>query len=267
MIHTMKSQIKSIILHFFSLANIFPTIKTRKLILQRFINKLYPVNCDKELIRIGPEGDGGYLVPNDLDGIEACFSPGIGDESGFEKECANLGMEIFLADKSEPKLKHNSFDFTKKFVGAYKNDDFITLDSWINDKYPDDIPDLLLQMDIEGYEYEVLLSASDKTLRSFRIIVIEFHLFDQLFSRPFFKLASRVFDKILQSHTCVHIHPNNCCGAKTLNGITIPSVMEFTFYRNDRIEYKTFTDNYPNPLDYDNTAKKSIPLPKCWYKN
>lgn len=263
----MKSQIKSIILYLFSLAKIFPTLKTEKIPLQMLIHKLYPVSCNKELIRIGPNGDGGYLVPNDLEGIDACFSPGVGKISGFEKECADLGMKIFLADKSKSKIKHKSFDFTKKFIGAFTNDNFITLDKWITDKYPKDIPDLLLQMDIEGYEYEVLLSVSSKILRSFRIIVVEFHLFDQLFNKPFFKLASRVFDKILQTHTCVHIHPNNCSEIKTLNGIAIPRFMEFTFYRNDRIEHKTFSNKYPHPLDCDNTANKSITLPKCWYKS
>lgn len=38
----------------------------------------------KDLIRLGPNGDGGYLVPDDLTGIEACFSPGVCATSEFE---------------------------------------------------------------------------------------------------------------------------------------------------------------------------------------
>jgi len=46
---------------------------------------LRPYTTDKELIRLGAEKDGGYLIPNDLAGIEACFSPGVGNEFNFEK--------------------------------------------------------------------------------------------------------------------------------------------------------------------------------------
>lgn len=34
--------------------------------LRNFIKRLYPFEFDKGLIRFGPNGDGGYLVPNDL---------------------------------------------------------------------------------------------------------------------------------------------------------------------------------------------------------
>lgn len=44
--------------------------------LEAFISKVRPVDCGIELIRIGGEADGGYLIPNDLEGIEYCFSPG-----------------------------------------------------------------------------------------------------------------------------------------------------------------------------------------------
>ncbi len=62
--------------------------------------------------------------------------------------------------------------------------------------------ELLLQIDTEGYEYETFLGMSDELARRFRIIAAEFHDLDQLWNRPFFRLASRAFDKILQTHSC-----------------------------------------------------------------
>ena len=134
--------------------------------IQSLLQKLYPILCDKELIRLGPKGDGGYLLPNDLEGIEACFSPGVAFVSGFEKDCAELGMKVFLADKSveQPAEAHEQFNFTKKFVGVTSNDDFMTMDNWVTSSLPNSQSDLLLQMDIEGYEYEVFLSISDKLM-------------------------------------------------------------------------------------------------------
>ncbi|MCU0317661.1 MAG: hypothetical protein MUC92_13840 [Fimbriimonadaceae bacterium] len=47
------------------------------------IAKLRPIRGQHELIRLGPDEDGGYLVPDDLEGIVACFSPGVNTVSRF----------------------------------------------------------------------------------------------------------------------------------------------------------------------------------------
>jgi Methyltransferase FkbM domain len=250
-----------------AVAKAFPSVMTDPRVLHTFIKKLHPLSTDKSLIRLGPTGDGGYVLPNDLVGISACFSPGVSSVSGFEKDCANLGMQVFLADKSveQPADKHELFHFTKKFVGVTSNEDFMTLDHWVMSSLPNQDSDLLLQIDIEGYEYEVFLSMSDSLMQRFRIIVVEFHSLDQLWSKPFFKVASRAFDKILQTHTCVHIHPNNVAGMLRKNGIDIPKVMEFTFLRNDRIRHSHYQTVFPNPLDYDNTGRLPLSLPQSWY--
>lgn len=79
------------------------------------ISRLRPIKGGFDLLRVGPTGDGGYLVPDDLAGIEACFSPGVGDISGFELDCAGRGMKVFLADHSvaKPSGNHECFTFTK----------------------------------------------------------------------------------------------------------------------------------------------------------
>ncbi len=45
---------------------------------------LRPFDVGHPLIRIGAFSDGGYLVPSDLQGIKACFSPGVSQQSSFE---------------------------------------------------------------------------------------------------------------------------------------------------------------------------------------
>lgn len=249
-------------------ANAFPTKMTEPKRVRDLLPRLHPILPRTELIRFGPKGDGGYLLPDDLDGIEACFSPGVSLISGFEKDCAERGMQVFLADKSVngPAEEHKLFKFTKKFIGVTSDNDFMTLDEWVLDSLPDSASDLLLQIDIEGYEYEVFLSASKKLMNRFRIIVAEFHSLDLLWSDPFFNIASRTFDKILQTHACVHIHPNNCCGSIKKAGIEIPRVMEFTFLRNDRIPDVQYQKSFPNRLDSDNTNNATLPLPQCWYR-
>ena len=233
------------------------------------IDTLKPVSTDKKMIRLGPNGDGGYLVPDDLQGIEACFSPGVDCISGFEKDCANMGMKVFLADGSVDSAAehHDLFGFTKKNVGITSNDDFMTIDDWVAMSLPESRGELMLQVDVEGYEYEVFMGMSQNLMNRLRIIVAEFHSLNELWNKPFFQLVSRVFEKIHQTHTCVHIHPNNCCGAVSKGDVEIPLIMELTFLRNDRINTKLPTDVFPHPLDYDNTENPALPLPPCWYKN
>ena len=95
--------------------------------------------------------------------------------------------------------------------------------------------DQLLKLDIESAEYEVLLAAPPELLSRCRVIIVEFHQLDPLWSAPFFRLASAVIHKLLHSHACVHIHPNNHDGVLRYRRIDLPPTMEFTFLRRDRL--------------------------------
>jgi hypothetical protein len=246
----------------------FPTRTTPADKVIALIRRLHPVACDKELIRLGPDGDGGYLVPNDLEGIAACFSPGVNNVAGFERDCAEMGMKVFMADASveHPPEVHPHFQFVKKFIGATTQGDFISFEEWVNESGIGADEDLLLQMDIEGCEYEALLSMPSGLQKRFRVIVVEFHFLDYLFSEPLFSLYSRAFEKVLGTHTCVHIHPNNISRPLKVGELEIPQMAEFTFLRNDRISRATFASQFPHPLDRDNIKDCPLSLPASCYR-
>lgn len=263
--------IRRIIKTLFAKQGIILSKASEKENVNNFIKSLYPYLTPFDLIRLGPNCDGGYLVPNDLVGIEACFSPGVDKVSEFENDCLKYGMKIFLADKSVEKpnldISEDKYDFLKMFIGCTNNEDFITMDDWVKLKSKSENSDLLLQMDIEGGEYNSIINMSDTLMNRFRIMIIEFHFLQDLWNPNYFNVIKTVFDKILQTHICVHIHPNNCCGIDSRDGIDIPRAAEFTFIRKDRFEPKNFTNNFPNKLDYDCTLNKAIVLPKNWYKS
>jgi len=122
-------------------------------------------------------------------------------------------------------------------------------------------------MDIEGSEYEIINSTSNKFLNKFKIIIIEFHYLEKLFVDFGFKIIAPIFNKILDSFDIAHIHPNNCCGEYKYKNILIPSVMEFTFLRKDISLFKKQLDNFPHKYDSVNKKKfKEIILPKIFYK-
>jgi Methyltransferase FkbM domain len=218
---------------------------------------------------MGPQNDGGYLLPDDLKGLTSCFSPGVSFVSGFEVACATLGMNVYMADGSvkSPPDSHPRFHFLENFIGAYSHDEFITMEQWVDLTKPDPKTDWMLQMDIEGAEYEVLLNLSERLIKRFRIIVIEFHLMDYLFDQLFFLLAESAFRKLLGHHSCVHIHPNNCSSVITADGLELPKTMEFTFHRRDRIQHPEPTTEFPHPFDSQCVPHfKPLNLPSCWFK-
>lgn len=257
----------------FSPLGVFPGKTTKSNELLSLVQSLRIRPNGHDLIRVGPSGDGGYLIPDDLDGINYCFSPGVACCSDFEMQLAERGMQIFLADRSveAPPVEHPNFHFQKKFIASSDcaKEGLMTLDTWYCEMLEppsDDSPEALLQMDIESSEYEVLHNISEKLLRRFRIIIIEFHKLNQLADRFALKLMAPAFRKLLKSHAVVHIHPNNHRKTLKIYGLEIPANMEVTLIRRDRLQQAKKTLVFPHPLDVKcNINKPELTLPKCWY--
>jgi len=260
--------LKDVVFGMLTKVGVHPAMATPRNKIEELISHLRPVACNRPLIRLGPRGDGGYLVPDDLKGIGACFSPGVDAVAGFELDCAQRGMEVYMADASVdgPPELHPRFHFKKKYIGAISSCSFIRIEDWVDESRVPEGMELLLQMDIEGFEYEVLLGISDALLTRFRIIVVEFHRLNQLWNDPFFRLASRALYRLLQTHTCVHHHPNNVADSVSYGGLEIPALSELTFLRNDRICAPRYASDFPHRLDLDNSARAPLPLPHCWYR-
>jgi hypothetical protein len=142
------------------------------------------------------------------------------------------------------------------------------MDEWVSSSKLSDDSDLLLQMDIEGFEYFTFINMTLSLQKRFRIIVIELHSLHKLWEEEFFNLASAAIEKILQTHTCVHIHPNNCCGVDEKKGISTARLAEFTFLRNDRGVLDEYQTDFPNALDFDCTPSRTpLILSTDWYHN
>lgn len=224
-----------------------------------------PCETDRPLIRLGGQGDGGYLVPDDLEGIAACFSPGVAETAGFESALAERGIPSFMIDGSVEKapVEGEMFDFAPLFLGPKTEDDTISLADWVCQKAPEG--DLLLQMDIEGAEWAVLEHATPELLKRFRIMVIEFHGLHRLTRPKVHVRIRRAFEKIARGHVCVHAHGNNASEPVELDGISLPKTAEFTFIRRDRVRIGAPVRGLPHPLDAPNwTERPEIILPPVW---
>jgi hypothetical protein len=235
--------------------------------ISRFLVSVRPIRTEHSLIRIGGDADGGYLVPDDLGGISVCFSPGVAATCDFEEACARRGIRSFMADYSVdgPPTQNPFFHFEKKYLGARNDAQFTTLESWVDRNAPGET-DMLLQMDIEGSEYPVLLSASRETLRRFRTIVVEFHSLELLAERSGFQLIDLAFARLTEDFDVVHAHVNNCTSVQRYKGFDLPPVMEFTFHRKDRSSSRAAATEFPHQLDRGNLAgRRDAILPPCWH--
>ena len=146
----------------------------------------------------------------------------------------------------------------------------MTLPNWLKESNITEPERMILQMDIEGGEYEVLVYEDTETLESFSVLVIEFHNFEKLFEKQFLKMVSSIFNKLYKNFKICHAHPNNCGSIASLDGIDVPRVMEVTFLRNDLVKrFSTDTPiSLPHILDSRNVAQdEDIVLPNVWWKN
>lgn len=227
---------------------------------------LAPYRTEHPLIRLGKSSQSGYLLPDDLDGIAASFSPGVGPEMDFDLEILARDIPTHFVDASVPGLprQHPLARFEPLFIGAQTRGNVISLDDWFARHAPES-GDLILQMDIEGAEYASLDAASDAWLGRCRIILLELHEMQRIFKPGEHAQYRRVFEKLTRNHAVVHIHANNSTAPVQALGLELPPVIEVTFLRRDRFRKAVPETRFPHPLDSVTTP--SLPdygLPKFW---
>lgn len=251
--------------------------KPREAVLE-LVEAIAPVNNGHQLIRLGGAGDGGYLLPNDLDGIGCCYSPGVQHISDFEVQLINnYGIPSQLIDGSidQPNVPvelQEKLHFTKGWIGAYTDLEaqppIHSLNHWINSSLNDVEGDIILQIDIEDFEWEALLALDMSIQKRMRIIVCEFGGLHYMTNARSYYWMHKVLSKLLSTHDVVHFHPNNCCGKfEYYDGLQIPGLAELTFHRKDRRRIAEPLRRYSlaHPLDEDCVpAKPPLNLTPHW---
>lgn len=215
--------------------------------------------CHREdLIRIGSDNDGGYVVTrNSLYKSDFLVSLGIACDWTFEEQCTKLNQcEIHCYDHSIDfffflKLSFNNIKqrillrvskinmkvvllplryktffindrkhYQEKVGGRIDEANFNKIFSRIPEEKK-----VFLKMDIEGSEYEALDGLQEYYHR-IQGLVIEFHDVDTLYDS-----VNAHIERLKAYFDIVHIHVNNCGG---INSEGIPRVIEVTF-ENKRI--------------------------------
>lgn len=198
-------------------------------------------------IRLGREHDGGYILVDDFhesNGI--VYSLGIADDISFDKDLANRGYEVYMYDNSIecPPEEHGLFHFFKYGIGCGANlhtlDDILIENNHLTNK------NMILKMDIEGFEYETIYDIDEVNLQRFSQIIIEFHdiiSYNNLLIFP-------VLEKLNKYFQCVHIHGQDVAPIVRIGSDKIlPNYIEATYLNKSKYEFTNDKCILPLPID------------------
>ena len=175
---------------------------------------------DEPVLRIGNDGDGGYVIPTKALTATSLISFGLGNNWTFEQQWLDLkpATHIHIYDGTVHPTSH----FFTGTVRHFKEN--VTPEN-INIILAQSGNNAFLKMDIEGAEYAVIPDiCKAKNLLG---MAVEFHNLDFPERRISFKST---IESISDNYNIVHIHANNYGG---INEDGLPHTLEISFLRKD----------------------------------
>ncbi|SFW32082.1 FkbM family methyltransferase [Selenomonas ruminantium] len=196
---------------------------------------VYKIDEPHRFVRIGQNGDGGYLIvdnyPLRQNGILYAF--GVGGDVSFEYEMAEQGWQIYMYDHTVSKLpqKHPAFHYQKRGLIGRKDEqrpELSTLPEFLCENGHMQEQDMLLKMDIEGYEIDVFCNLPEDVQVQFSQIVLELHGLDNISN---WDALLKALTKISRTHRLVHLHANNWGPISFFGDGMLTEAVELTFVR------------------------------------
>lgn len=220
---------------------------------QRLVNVLRLISTPNpnffQLVRIGSQNDGGYLVVNNFSETDTLVSLGIGDNLDFERDISIHVGKILAFDHTVDLVTPgiSNLTFFKVGVKAKPTLGFTSLSKIIEENVL--TGDLILKIDIEGWEWEVLESLSSSELLMFKQIIGEFHDFHLTHN---FELIERVVSNLAENFIVTNSHANNWGAYQIIQRVAVPDVVEISWLRKDclksiRIDNHTRIENLNSP--------------------
>lgn len=237
-----------------------------------------PKNLGLDLIRIGPSGDGGYVVPNLK--YSHCLTLGVAEDIEFEIDLAekNRGCSFTLVDGTINKIPQNELEnvtFIPKLVKSFTSEECntVTLDDLLlqnpnfsfDPTYSVKNSCRLVKIDIEGWEYQALSSISDQNLNKIDVLLVEFHyLFNCIFEFDYKYYYQEIFTRLNNVFDCAFINVNNHGGYFKFGRSLFPNVIEVTFVKQglgheEPLQEPLEVSDHPNLLTtYSKPIKRMI---------
>lgn len=171
--------------------------------------------------------DGSYPVPRSLNDTFVCLSAGVGPTSIFEEDLANtFNIRSYMIDGSveKPPLINDNFYFEKLFLTDIDTENTIKVGTWIKPHNK-----IILQIDIEGWEYSVLSDINTQFVSKVSVLIVEFHYLETFLCSSRFATLDKIFSMLHEKYWLVYCRHNPTCPRFIVNEHTIPNTAEVVF--------------------------------------
>jgi len=205
-------------------------------------------------VRIGGDYDGGYVMVDNFERVEAAYSFGIGGDVSWEEGIALRGHDVFMYDHTIERLPkdHPKFHYFKVGVTGYgKGANLKTLSELIAENNHTASKNLIMKIDIEGCEWDVFKETSSVAISQFSQIIVEFHNLVPAAYGSKHDLIMEVLKKIKLTHQSVHVHANNYGLPLWIGQLVLPSILEVTYVRRADFKNKFIANTRQFPTDID----------------
>ena len=205
-----------------------------------------------ELVRIGRDNDGGYIMPDDFGHDDKiAYSFGISTDVSWDKAMASRGYDVFMYDHTIDSLPEENprFHWSKLGIsdGTGNDDRLKPLDELIKANHHEDKHNMILKMDVEKAEWGFFEMVSPDTLSRFTTILIELHGINEPALQGRVAAALR---KINKTHKAVHIHGQNVGYYISLGSHTFCNQIEVSYVRRDKYSLdENYDVNLPLAID------------------
>lgn len=213
----------------------------------------------KELIRIGRDNDGGYVMLKDFSPNTHAYSFGIADDVSWDAAIAEMGLKVYMYDHTignSPRNFKNGTFYSIGISGKDSADGNVLSIRTILEKSGDiQKKDLLLKMDVEGAEWEFILETPSCILENFAQMTFEFH---GLLNKNKQELVIEALAKLNKTHQVIWVHGNNAKHAYNAKGLILPYLLEATYVSKKKYEFDDY-ESYivPGRLDMPNIPRRS----------
>jgi hypothetical protein len=204
-------------------------------------------------IRLGRPFDGGYIMLNKLDGIEAAYSLGINDDVSWDLDIAARDIPVFQYDPTINSLPQRSNLFSWRKIGIKGRHEpgygMTTISKIIRANKHSRSTNLIVKCDIERDEWEVFANLEPNVIAQFSQIVVEMHNFERITIKNFAELARAAVSNLTANHRVVHVHGNNYQPMVTVGNVTVPCILEVTLARVDQGKFLLSEEIFPTDID------------------
>ena len=212
-------------------------------------------------VRVGGDADGGYVMINNFDKVSKIYSVGIGEDISFDTYFSDKEKDVFMYDHTISDIQiHNSFLhwFKIGLCGGISSNNMKTLQAIIKENGDEDNNNMILKMDIEGYEWDVFKEIDSEILDHFDQIVLELHGMHDLTNKD---VILKSLKNLNRTHQLVHVHGNNGGTAINIGDWNLPDLLEVTYANRRNYSFVKSQRFFPTVLDKKNfESLPDIPL-------